>query len=91
MQRVNATGIGANPSDGIGTGLQACADIELKHDGRLRVFRENLHRPLALKRSELWLMVVVAGVQVGFFQLLVSKIQRIGDDFPAVESGAWLG
>src|SRR6266702_984327 len=58
MKRADAPWIGANPGDRVGAGLEACADVELKHDRRLRLLGENFHRTDTVNRGELGLMIV---------------------------------
>src|SRR5215467_1086701 len=89
MQRANATRVGANPGDGVGAGLEARANVELQHDGRLGVLREDFHGAATVNGRELRLVIVIAGVQAGFFELLVGRIERVGDGFPPFETG-WL-
>ena len=84
MQRVNSSGIGANPGDGIGAGVQARAYVQLQHDGRLRVFGNDLHRARAVNCFPLRLVVVISRLQSGRFEHGGGGIQHVGDRFPAV-------
>src|SRR2546427_684027 len=84
MKRADAPWIGANPGDRVGAGLEACADVELKHDRRLRILSENFDRAHAIKPCELRLMIVIARFESGWFQLLSNGVQFIGEGLPAI-------
>src|SRR5438309_1000227 len=87
MKRANSPRIRANPGYWIGAGLQASAHIQLQHDGRFRIFRQDFHRALAVNRRELQPVIVISGFQSGSFQLIGSGIQRIGHRLPAIQAG----
>ena len=88
MNGSNSARVCANPCHRIRARLQTCSHVELQHDGWLSMFGQDFDGALLLDGSELQLMVVVAGLQTGDFQMLGGKIQRIRYGFPAVQPGS---
>ena len=83
---MNSVRILSNPRHRIRPGLQTCANIQLEHDGGLRILGQDFHRALAVHRSELPMVIVISGFQPRCLQLIGGSIQRIGHRLPTVQA-----
>lgn len=85
MKRTDTARVLANPGNRVGAGFDTGADIELEGNGLVGVLSQDVHGALAVDGMPFGVMVVVAGGDVGFLELLVAVIEGFGDLLPAID------
>src|SRR5450432_2364579 len=76
MNGVNSPRIRTDPIRWIRSRFQASSYIELQHNRRIRILRQNFNRPLTFNRPEFHLVVMTSDTQTGRLKLLRNSIER---------------
>src|ERR1035438_1565385 len=91
MDGANASRVGSDPCDRVGTGLQASSHVLLQHHRGLRVLGDNLDRTRTGCAGKFGLMVVVSGLETGGLQRFGGEVQFVGNGLPAIGAGLRIG